>query len=175
MGAPRKTTSRSSRRASAPCRSCWRVRPSALASAFCCARERRAGPIARRWRSPRARPDGWRLPGDTMAILYTSGTTGPSKGVCCPQAQYFWWGVNSARLLGIRDGDVLLTPLPLFHTNALNALYQALLSGSTIVFVPRFSASGFFFSLCESKATVTYLLGAMVPILLSRPKQGEER
>ncbi len=114
-------------------------------------------------------------PGDTMAILYTSGTTGPSKGVCCPQAQYFWWGVNSARLLGIRDGDVLLTPLPLFHTNALNAFYQALLSGSTIVFVPRFSASGFFPSLCESKATVTYLLGAMVPILLSRPKQAEER
>jgi crotonobetaine/carnitine-CoA ligase len=113
-------------------------------------------------------------PGDTMAILYTSGTTGPSKGVCCPQAQYFWWGVNSARLLGIRDGDVLFTPLPLFHTNALNALYQALLSGSTIVFAPRFSASGFFPALCESKATVTYLLGAMVPILLSRPPQEEE-
>lgn len=114
-------------------------------------------------------------PGDTMAILYTSGTTGPSKGVCCPQAQYFWWGVNSARLLGIRSGDVLLTPLPLFHTNALNAFYQALLSGSTIVVVPRFSASGFFPALCESKATVTYLLGAMVPILLSRPAQAEER
>jgi crotonobetaine/carnitine-CoA ligase len=114
-------------------------------------------------------------PGDTMAILYTSGTTGPSKGVCCPQAQYFWWGVNSCRLLGIGDGDVLFTPLPLFHTNALNALYQALLSGSTIVFAPRFSASRFFLSLSESKATVTYLLGAMVPILLSRPPQDAER
>jgi crotonobetaine/carnitine-CoA ligase len=114
-------------------------------------------------------------PGDTMAILYTSGTTGPSKGVCCPQAQYFWWGVNSCRLLGIGEGDVLFTPLPLFHTNALNALYQALLSGSTIVFAPRFSASRFFASLSESKATVTYLLGAMVPILLSRPPHEAER
>src|SRR5205085_1813132 len=60
-------------------------------------------------------------PADTVAILYTSGTTGPSKGVCCPQAQMFWWGIYSARALGIREGDVLFTTLPLFHTNALNA------------------------------------------------------
>ncbi|HLY90138.1 MAG TPA: AMP-binding protein, partial [Acetobacteraceae bacterium] len=64
-------------------------------------------------------------PGDTVAILYTSGTTGVSKGVCCPHAQYFWWGVNTARLLGVRGDDVLLTTLPLFHTNALNTFYQA--------------------------------------------------
>ena len=54
-------------------------------------------------------------PGDTVAILYTSGTTGVSKGVCCPHAQYFWWGVNTARLLGLRGDDVLLTTLPLFQ------------------------------------------------------------
>jgi crotonobetaine/carnitine-CoA ligase len=114
-------------------------------------------------------------PGDTVAILYTSGTTGVSKGVCCPHAQYFWWGVNTARLLGVRGDDVLLTTLPLFHTNALNTFYQALLTGAALVVEPRFSASGFAESLSRHGATVTYLLGAMVPILLSRPASGLDR
>jgi carnitine-CoA ligase len=114
-------------------------------------------------------------PGDTVAILYTSGTTGVSKGVCCPHAQYFWWGVNTARLLGVTADDVLLTSLPLFHTNALNTFYQALLTGASLVVEPRFSASGFAASLSRHDATVTYLLGAMVPILLSRPESELDR
>ena len=114
-------------------------------------------------------------PGDTVAVLYTSGTTGPSKGVCCPHAQYFWWAVNTARLLGIARDDALLTPLPLFHTNALNAFYQALLTGASLAIEPRFSASGFAAALVRHRATVTYLLGAMVPILLTRPPSAEDR
>ena len=107
-------------------------------------------------------------PGDTLAILYTSGTTGPAKGVCCPQAQFFWWGVGTARGLGIREGDVLLTTLPLFHTNALNCFWQALLTGSTYVLEPKFSASGYWKAVGRHKATIGYFLGAMAAILLSR-------
>ena len=113
-------------------------------------------------------------PGDLALILYTSGTTGPAKGVCCPQAQYFWWAVNTASLLQLTADDVLCSSLPLFHTNALNTFYQALLTGSSVCFEKRFSASRFFASLAQHKATVTYLLGAMVPILLSTPQAAEE-
>ncbi|MBV9113418.1 MAG: ATP-dependent acyl-CoA ligase [Hyphomicrobiales bacterium] len=114
-------------------------------------------------------------PGDTLAILYTSGTTGPSKGVICPHAQYYWWGIITAGMLGVEEGDVLVTPLPLFHSNALNSFYQALLKGAHVVYLPRFSVSGFFASLAEHKATVTYLLGAMVPMLLSRSPSPQEK
>src|SRR5665213_215395 len=98
-------------------------------------------------------------PSQLLAILYTSGTTGPSKGVCCPQAQFFWWGTNTAAALRISDEDVLYTCLPLFHANALNTFVQALVSGSTYVLGPRFSASRFWSRLAEADATVTYILG----------------
>lgn len=112
---------------------------------------------------------------DVLAILYTSGTTGPSKGVCCPHGQYFWWAVYTGRQLGLREGDVLNTSLPLFHTNAFNCFFQALLNGGTQVLEPRFSVSKFWQRLRASEATVTYLLGAMVPMLMSRPPSAEER
>jgi crotonobetaine/carnitine-CoA ligase len=114
-------------------------------------------------------------PGDTLAIIYTSGTTGPSKGVMCPHAQYYWWGVHSGRLLGIGPDDVLCTTLPLFHINALNTFAQALLSGARMVLETRFSASGFWPAMTRNQATVIYLLGAMVPILLAGEPRAEER
>ncbi|MCR6474599.1 ATP-dependent acyl-CoA ligase [Variovorax sp. ZS18.2.2] len=114
-------------------------------------------------------------PGDPLAILYTSGTTGPAKGVICPHAQYFWWGVNSAEVLGVGRDDVLCTTLPLFHINALNTFAQAAMTGAEVVFEPRFSASGFWPSMRASGATVVYLLGAMVPILLAQPEGEGER
>jgi crotonobetaine/carnitine-CoA ligase len=114
-------------------------------------------------------------PGDTLAILYTSGTTGLSKGVCCPHAQFYWWGRHTAALLELGDGEVLLTTLPLFHTNAMNAFFQALLTGSTLVVEKRFSASGFWAALVQHQATATYVLGAMVPILLSKDATPHDR
>jgi crotonobetaine/carnitine-CoA ligase len=108
-------------------------------------------------------------------MLYTSGTTGPAKGVVCPHAQYFWWGLNSAEVLDVGADDVLCTTLPLFHINALNTFAQAALTGCEVVFEARFSASGFWPAMRANRATVVYLLGAMVPILLAQPASGAER
>lgn len=113
-------------------------------------------------------------PGDPLAILYTSGTTGPSKGVVCPHAQFFWWGATVGGMLGVRPEDTLYTCLPLFHTNALNAFVQAVMHGARFVVGPRFSASRFWDKVADAEATVTYLLGAMVAILAARePSDGD--
>jgi carnitine-CoA ligase len=114
-------------------------------------------------------------PGDPAAILYTSGTTGPSKGVICPQEQWYWWARLTGEVLGIEPGDVLYTCLPLFHTNALNTFCQALLAGATFALGPRFSASRYWGRCAEADGTVTYLLGPMVSILLRQAPSSADR
>lgn len=128
------------------------------------------------WPPPRAEEAAADLaPGDLFAILYTSGTTGPPKGVMCPHAQYVAWGLNTARVLGLGADDVLGTTLPLFHINALNTYAQAAVTGCRGVWEPRFSASGFWPAMQRQQATVVYLLGAMVPMLLAQPPSEAER
>lgn len=142
-------------------------------------------PLPTLWRDrPIARlPEGARAatldppaPSDTVAILYTSGTTGPSKGVECPHAQFTYWGeIVGGRFLGVSPDDVLFTCLPLFHTNALNAFVQALVGGATFSLGSRFSATRFWETLATSNATITYLLGAMVSILCARDPGPHDR
>ncbi|MFF5494398.1 AMP-binding protein [Streptomyces aquilus] len=108
-------------------------------------------------------------PGDTAAVLFTSGTTGPSRGVRCPHAQFVWWGRNVADALRLTADDTLYTSLPLFHTNALNALAQAMTVGARLAVDRRFSASRYWARAAETDATCVYVLGAMVPMLLAQP------
>ena len=114
-------------------------------------------------------------PGTTATIFYTSGTTGPSKGVLGPHAQIHGFARRVADFLEIDGDDVLHNCLPLFHVNAWCCFFQALLGGATYVIGRRFSASRFWEEIVRCDASVTYLLGAMIPILLKQPVSELER
>ncbi len=80
--------------------------------------------------------------GDLAAILYTSGTTGRSKGAMLTHRNL----AANARVLhrywGFRPGDVLLHMLPTFHVHGLFvATHCALLNGSPMLFEPKFDAA----------------------------------
>jgi crotonobetaine/carnitine-CoA ligase len=98
--------------------------------------------------------------------MYTSGTTGPSKGVLHTHNSIVAFGDKAQWLFRYTADDVSHNCLPLFHANALCVtLLPSVRIGATAFFGRRFSASGFWPELREHKATVTSILGAMVPIL----------
>ncbi len=83
-----------------------------------------------------------RSPDDLAAILYTSGTTGRSKGAMLSHGNL----ASNARVLHQywrwRPGDVLVHALPIFHVHGLFvASHGALLNGSKMIWLPRFDAA----------------------------------
>ncbi len=76
---------------------------------------------------------------DLAAILYTSGTTGRSKGAMLTQNNLLSNAQVLARAWAFTDRDVLLHALPVFHTHGLFvATNVTLLAGGSMIFLPRF-------------------------------------
>lgn len=104
---------------------------------------------------------------DPMFLMFTSGTTGPSKGVISPHSQGLSVGQQLVSAYGYTDEDVLYTCLPLFHGNALwYSFMPAFISGAQLALSRRFSGSGFWDEIVGSGATQVNALGAMANIAL---------
>ena len=79
---------------------------------------------------------------DLAAILYTSGTTGRSKGAMLTHRNLAANALVLHQYWGFRPGDVLLHMLPIFHVHGLFvATHCALLNGSPMLFEPKFDAA----------------------------------
>ena len=105
-------------------------------------------------------------PWDLVGIFFTSGTTGPSKGVMWSHNMAIYMSESASFIMDYRPDDVLLTCLPLFHANALFvSFFAAVVHRCRVVVAPRFSASQFWRQVSEVEATTVNLLGSMAPIL----------
>jgi len=83
-------------------------------------------------------------PEDLFLLLFTSGTTGAPKAVRCTQGRLASIGARAAEGYGFGRDDVAYCTMPLFHGNALMALWApSLVVGATVALARRFSASGF--------------------------------
>jgi malonyl-CoA/methylmalonyl-CoA synthetase len=90
---------------------------------------------------------------DTAAILYTSGTTGRSKGAMISHHNLRSNALTLVDLWGFTQDDILVHALPIYHVHGLFvALHCALLAGATTRFLPRF----------EPEAVLRALAGATV-------------
>jgi acyl-CoA synthetase (AMP-forming)/AMP-acid ligase II len=113
---------------------------------------------------------------DPCALLFTSGTTAKPK--CCVLSNdYFMriaeWYVSQGGEAAMHDGaEVVLTPLPMFHMNALGCtVVGMILKGGTVVPLDRFHARRWWRTVKDSGATVIHYLGVMPAILLQLDRE----
>jgi crotonobetaine/carnitine-CoA ligase len=112
---------------------------------------------------------------DLQAIMYTSGTTGPSKGAMVSHSLALTCAYDSLNFLD-RWGKTTYCPLPLFHAAGLwDGVFSALLSGGSIAVVERFSASRFWDDVRYFGAQVAMSVFSMIPILMSAPPSPRDR
>jgi crotonobetaine/carnitine-CoA ligase len=115
-------------------------------------------------------------PLDPQAIMFTSGTTGPSKGVIITNAQTFAHAIGRVEYLGLRADDVVYTSLPLFHGNALRtAALAAFVADATLLLSRRFSARAFWGEVRDHGVTQFNLLSSMTNILWGQPPCAADR
>jgi crotonobetaine/carnitine-CoA ligase len=115
-------------------------------------------------------------PEDPAAVLLTSGTTGPSKGVVMPHSQFYFFAEEDVQLVRLKEDDVYMTGFPLFHGNAqFLTVYPCLIAGAHCVLYPRFSASDWAGRARRSGATVTNLLGATMSFICAQPPSPDDR
>lgn len=115
--------------------------------------------------SPRA-PDLDVAASDLATLVYTGGTTGPSKGCMLSHNYHVSLSEQIATCWRRRPDDIVWTSLPLFHFNALTTcLVGALVTGGSSAVSGKFSVSGFWPEMNRTGATVVSLLGSMAYLL----------
>lgn len=110
---------------------------------------------------------------DLIAVMYTSGTTGLSKGVLTTQAHLYTY-VAPTQPGGLTPGDRSLVLLPLFHLAGLGAVFGPLIAGCTCVLQPAFSPARFWPAVREFRITSAPLLGAMSEIVQQQPPRDDD-
>ncbi len=113
---------------------------------------------------------------DTGMIMYTSGTTGPSKGVVMPHGHLYLFGLGMKKFTDLGPEDRYYICMPLFHAQgSLMQTYGTLLAGASAVMVKQFSATKWIDDIRKYEATITNSLGVMNDFILRQPPKPTDR
>jgi crotonobetaine/carnitine-CoA ligase len=119
-------------------------------------------------------------PDDLCMLMYTAGTTGLPKAISFWQGKLLG-GLNVKTLMKLsilvtHPKDVVFTPLPLFHSNALFlSTFASYLSGLSLVLAKKFSATRHW-DICRKYDVTTFnTLGAIVTFLMKQPEKPNDK
>lgn len=108
-------------------------------------------------------------PQDTMSILYTSGTTGPSKGAALSHHYYYNTALGAVYYMHHSEEDILYSCLPFFHANAsMSSIYTALVAKATFAMGKWFSLRTFLDEIRQYQATHTNVMGSILILLMKQ-------
>lgn len=113
--------------------------------------------------------------GDTSAVLWTSGTTGRSKGVM--QSHNVWFNAveSGDAQFGTQDGDVIYSVLPMYNSAAwVTSILRSLIVGVPLAVDPAFSVSNFWERVDYYGATQSFTVGAMHIFLWNTPEKPDD-
>lgn len=112
-------------------------------------------------------------PADLANILYTSGTTGPSKGVLQSHRWMNQFSFAPRRL--IDSGDVVYNDLPMYHAaGAISNVVRAAWVGCEVAMWDRFSAGDYWRRIARRGATTAIMIDVMISRLVAAPEREDD-
>ncbi|MDF3383937.1 MULTISPECIES: AMP-binding protein [Sulfitobacter] len=114
------------------------------------------------------------------ALLYTSGTTGQPKGCILTNAYFLdagrWYADTGGLCALSQDGERMITPLPIFHMNAMAYSFMAMIAvGGCLTALDRFHPRSWWASVRASGATCLHYLGVMPSMLMGAEESEADR
>lgn len=127
--------------------------------------------------APAIRPDVDLWYGDTNAVLWTSGTTGKSKGVMQSHNVWLAWAQeHNTRRGGIREGERFYACVPMYNSGGwITNIYPALVEGVPACIDKRFSVSTFWDRIRHYGASHAMTLGTMHLYLFQQPAREDDQ
>ncbi|SMH51829.1 AMP-binding protein [Mesorhizobium australicum] len=111
-------------------------------------------------------------PWDMQSIIFTSGTTGPSKGV---MSSYMHLYSMAKAAPFLRSDERYMVNLPMFHSGGVMPVTAMLIHGGSIVMVDAFDTNTFWDTIRQRQITTVILLGVMGGFLLKRPPSPDDK
>jgi len=113
-------------------------------------------------------------PWDVQSIIFTSGTTGPSKGVLSSYLHIFT-NAGPETWHFVRGEDRFLINMPIFHIGGMGVIFVMLCRGGSIAVMDGFDTEKFWPFVRESKTTAFFLLGVMTTFLLKQEPSDDDK